>query len=56
MACCGVLTWMHPPAGLCIVSADRFSYVKELHEANARGYFADRPDKLLVLDISEGDG
>jgi Sulfotransferase domain len=37
-------------------SADRFSYVKELHEANVRRYFADRPDKLLVLDIFEGDG
>jgi hypothetical protein len=37
-------------------SADRFVYVKELHESNARRYFADRPDKLLVFDIFNGDG
>jgi hypothetical protein len=37
-------------------SADRFSYVKELHESSVRRYFAGRPDALLVLDVVEGDG
>jgi sulfotransferase family protein len=36
-------------------SADRFRYVKELHEANVRRYFADRAGDLLVLNIAEGD-
>jgi hypothetical protein len=36
-------------------SADRFAYVKELHEANCRRYFADQPEKLLVLDFHQGD-
>jgi hypothetical protein len=34
-------------------SADRFAYVKELHEDNCRRYFAERPGKLLVLDLLE---
>ena len=37
-------------------SAERLRYAKELHEANVRGYFAGRPDKLLVLNVFEGDG
>jgi hypothetical protein len=34
-------------------SPERFRYVKRLHE---KSYFADRPDKLLVLDVFRGDG
>lgn len=37
-------------------SADRLRYVKELHEANVRSYFAGRPQKLLVLNVFEGQG
>jgi hypothetical protein len=37
-------------------NAERFAFVKELHERNCRAYFADRPEKLLVLDLrQEGD-
>ena len=36
-------------------SAERFRDVKELHEANVRAYFADRPDDLLVLDVADAD-
>lgn len=35
-------------------SPDRFRYVKELHEANVRRYFADRPRDLLILDVAQG--
>lgn len=35
--------------------ADRFRYVKELHEENVRKYFANRPNDLLILDVFEGD-
>jgi hypothetical protein len=37
-------------------SAERFRYVKEHHEESVRRYFAGRPDRLLVLDISRGEG
>ena len=36
-------------------SAERFSYVKELHENNVRDYFSDRPEKLLLFDVFRGD-
>jgi hypothetical protein len=36
-------------------SPERFAYVKELHESNCRRYFADRPDRFLVLDLLEAD-
>jgi Sulfotransferase domain len=36
-------------------SPDRFRYVKELHEANVRRYFADRPRDLLVFDVTQGN-
>jgi hypothetical protein len=36
-------------------SAERFRYVKELHEENVRRYFADRPDDLLVFDLAQAD-
>jgi hypothetical protein len=36
-------------------SADRFRYVKELHEENVRRYFANAPGHLLIFDISRGD-
>jgi hypothetical protein len=36
-------------------SADRFAYVKELHEDNCRRYFAERPGKLLVLDLLQAE-
>jgi hypothetical protein len=42
--------------GVLHFNADRFRYVKELHEANVRRYFADRPGALLILNIAEGDG
>ncbi len=29
---------------------------KEMHENTVKQYFADRPDKLLVLDITKGEG
>jgi hypothetical protein len=37
-------------------SAERLRYVKEQHEANVQRHFAGRPDKLLVLNVFEGDG
>jgi hypothetical protein len=36
-------------------SAERFRYVKRLHEQNVRDYFSGRPDKLLVFDLFSGD-
>jgi hypothetical protein len=36
-------------------NAERFQYVKELHEENVRRYFADKPDRLLILDVFQGD-
>jgi hypothetical protein len=35
--------------------AERFRYVKDLHEANVRRYFSDKPHRLLILDVSQGD-
>lgn len=35
-------------------TAERFRFVKELHERNVQDYFSGRPDKLLVFDIFEG--
>jgi hypothetical protein len=37
-------------------NAERFRYVKELHEYNVRRYFSGRPEKLLIFDVSQGDG
>jgi hypothetical protein len=37
-------------------SADRLRHVKEFHESNVRSYFAGRPEKLLVLNVFEGEG
>jgi hypothetical protein len=37
-------------------SAERFRYVKELHEENVKRYFASQPEKLLVLDLSRDPG
>jgi hypothetical protein len=37
-------------------SAERLRYVKEAHETGVRRYFAGRPEKLLVLNVFEGDG
>jgi hypothetical protein len=44
------------PRGIPKVDVDawRAEYVE--HEAVVRAYFADRPDDLLVLDITAGDG
>lgn len=36
-------------------SAGRFAWVKEQHEANIRKYFADRPEDLLIIDVSHGN-
>jgi hypothetical protein len=41
--------------GVLHFSAERFSYVKELHERNVRDYFSGRPEKLLVFDVFQGD-
>lgn len=35
---------------------DRYSYVYDSHEAGVRTYFSGRPDDLLVMDISAGEG
>lgn len=35
--------------------ADRFRYVKDLHEENVRRYFTDRPDSLLIFDAFAGN-
>jgi hypothetical protein len=35
---------------------DRFLYVFETHLRNVRHYFKDRPQDLLIMDISAGDG
>jgi hypothetical protein len=40
--------------GLLHFSAERFRYVKSLHETNVRAYFSGRDD-LLVFDLSSGD-
>jgi hypothetical protein len=37
-------------------SRDRMAYVYDLHIKNTLDYFGDRPDSLLVLDITSGDG
>jgi hypothetical protein len=37
-------------------SLDRMRYVKELHEANVRSYFAGRSEKLLEFNVFQGDG
>ena len=41
--------------GVLDFNAERFRYVKELHEENVRRYFADKPDRLLVFDVFRGD-
>jgi hypothetical protein len=42
--------------GVLHFNADRFRYVKELHEANVRHYFADYPEQLLIFNVHEGHG
>jgi Sulfotransferase domain len=42
--------------GLQHFSAERLRYAKEQHEAGVRRHFAGRPEKLLVLNVFEGDG
>lgn len=42
--------------GTIYFSAERFSYVYDVHVQNVRAYFADRPEDLLVLDITSGEG
>jgi len=42
--------------GILHFNAERFRYVKELHENNVRTYFADQPGKLLILNLYQGDG
>ncbi len=37
-------------------NADRLSYVYDLHCKQVLDYFQDRPEKLLVLNVTEGDG
>lgn len=34
---------------------DRMEYVFRQHEKDVRGYFSDKPNKLLILDISDDD-
>jgi Sulfotransferase domain len=36
-------------------NAERFRFVKDLHETNVTTYFSDRPEKLLVFDVFRGD-
>ena len=36
--------------------AERFSHVHRQHVANVKAYFADRPDDLLILPITDGAG
>jgi hypothetical protein len=38
------------------VDVEGWTAARVEHEARVRGYFADRPDALLVMDISAGDG
>ena len=35
-------------------SRQRFAYVKELHEAACRSYFAGRPEQFMVLELGSG--
>lgn len=35
--------------------AERFRYVKDSHEENVRRYFSDKPHRLLILDVFQGD-
>lgn len=42
--------------GILEFNAERFQYVYELHEINVRSYFANKPEKLLILNFFEGDG
>lgn len=35
---------------------ERFTHVYELHARNTRDYFADRPQDLMIMNISAGDG
>jgi len=35
---------------------DRWSYVFDTHTENVTRYFSDRPDRLLVMDVTKGDG
>jgi hypothetical protein len=42
--------------GVLRFEPDRYRFIKESHETNVRSYFAGRPDKLLVFDVSQGDG
>lgn len=42
--------------GVLHFSPDRMRYVKELHEATVRSYFASRPGKLLEFSVFDGHG
>jgi hypothetical protein len=42
--------------GVLHYSPERMAYVKRVHEDSVRSYFADRPDRLLVLNVFEGEG
>lgn len=35
---------------------DRWSYVYDAHLANVTAYFSDRPDDLLIMDVTKGEG
>lgn len=51
------VTFIHAAVyGVVPVQRERFAYVYDLHLRNVRAYFADRPDDLLVMDITAGDG
>jgi hypothetical protein len=42
--------------GLLGFDEDRFTHVSQWHFANVLDYFKNRPDDLLVMDITNGDG
>jgi hypothetical protein len=42
--------------GLATFNEDVFRHVYHSHVENVRRYFADRPDDLLVIDVTAGDG
>ena len=42
--------------GTFCFNPERLSYVYDLHYRQVLDYFKDRPDKLLVMNVTEGDG
>jgi hypothetical protein len=42
--------------GVVPFNRERFSYVYDVHTRNVRDYFSKRPDDLLIMDITAGDG